>query len=270
MVKSFFLPLLCGAALWVAMPASGWTQTVQIIQTAQVLDLHTRPGVAQRLLLIQPADSDVRASVVLMVGRHRGLQLNPAGSLRWGAGNFLARSRGLFAARGLAIALVEAPSDRQNPPYSSGFRQSPEHAVDVKAVIAEMRQRFGKPVVLVGTSRGTQSVAAVALQLRDADGPDGLVLTASILKDPTSRALPEMPLAQLTLPILVVHHEQDGCGLCLDSDLDLLTAPLKAPLTVRRNTTGEPCEAMSHHGFNGLETNVVQDIADWIGVTVVR
>lgn len=257
-----------GVALWVVGLGMG------LAQTTQVLDLHTRPGVSQRVLLISPPPAEVQASVVLMVGGHGGLLMNPAGSLRWGAGNFLARSRTLFAERGLAVALVDAPSDRQNPPYLSGFRQSPDHAADLKAVVAELRQRFGKPVVLVGTSRGTQSVAAVALSLRDAGGPDGLVLTSSILKDPKSRALPEMPLAQLTVPILVAHHEQDGCSACLASDLPLLTAPITAPLTVRRYTggsnTGDPCEAMSHHGFNGLEAQVVQDIADWIRVAVVR
>lgn len=258
----------CGVALWAVGLGMG------LAQTTQVLDLHTRPGVSQRVLFITPPPAEVQASVVLMVGGHGGLLMNPAGSLRWGAGNFLARSRTLFAERGLAVALVDAPSDRQNPPYLSGFRQSPDHAADLKAVVAELRQRFGKPVVLVGTSRGTQSVAAVALSLRDAGGPDGLVLTSSILKDPKSRALPEMPLAQLTVPILVAHHEQDGCSACLASDLPLLTAPITAPLTVRRYTggsnTGDPCEAMSHHGFNGLEAQVVQDIADWIRVAVVR
>jgi hypothetical protein len=247
---------------------------VGLAQTTQVLDVNTRPGVSQRVLLISPRQADVQAAVVLMVGGHGGLLMTPAGSLRWGSGNFLARSRTLFAERGLAVALVDAPSDRQSPPYLSGFRQSPDHAADLKAVIAEMRQRFGKPVVLVGTSRGTQSVAAVALSLRDADGPDGLVLTASILKDPKSRALPEMPLAQLSLPILVAHHEQDGCSVCLASDLALLTAPITAPLAVRRYTggsnTGDPCDGMSHHGFNGLEAQVVQDIADWIRVAVIR
>jgi hypothetical protein len=27
---------------------------------------------------------------------------------------------------------------------------------------------------------------------------------------------------------------------------------------------GDPCEAMAYHGFNGIEPEVVEKIADWI------
>jgi hypothetical protein len=29
-------------------------------------------------------------------------------------------------------------------------------------------------------------------------------------------------------------------------------------------TRGDPCEAMAHHGYNGVEAKVVTDIARWI------
>lgn len=238
-----------------------------VASLAQTVDVPTRPGVTQRVLLVPPAQP-VKASVVLMVGGHGGLQISPSGELGWGAGNFLARTRALFAAQGLAVALVDAPSDRQRPPFLSGVRQEPDHTQDLKAVIVDMRQRFGKPVVLVGTSRGTQSVAAAALGLQDIGSPDGLVLTASILSDGKSRALPQMALDQLRLPVLVAHHEQDVCGVSRYGDLDLLTREITAPLTVLRyqggNDVGDACEARAYHGFNGLEARVVEDIAQWI------
>lgn len=244
-----------------------------VASLAQTVDVPTRPGVTQRVLKVPPAQP-VKASVVLMVGGHGGLQISPSGELGWGAGNFLARTRALFAAQGLAVALVDAPSDRQRQPFLSGVRQEPDHTQDLKAVIVDMRQRFGKPVVLVGTSRGTQSVAAAALGLQDSGSgsgsgsPDGLVLTASILSDGKSRALPQMALDQLRLPVLVAHHEQDVCGVSRYSDLDLLTRKITAPLTVLRyqggNDVGDACEARAYHGFNGLEARVVEDIAQWI------
>ena len=154
------------------------------------------------------APPQARAAVVLFAGGHGGLQIQPDGTLRWGAGNFLVRTRQLFADQGLAVVLVDAPSDRQGEPFLGGFRQSPEHTADVKAVIAWLRARSDVPVWLVGTSRGTQSVAYVATELSGREGPDGIVLTSSILSDRRSRPAPAMPLEKIRVPVLVVHHEE--------------------------------------------------------------
>ncbi len=250
--------------------AAGWSGA----QTAEVVDLPTRPGVTQRMLLLTPS-GPTYAAVVLLAGGHGGLQIAADGSIAWGEGHLTVRTRQQFAALGMMAALVDAPSDRQSPPYLSGFRQTPEHAQDLQAVIAELHKRTGKPVVLVGTSRGTQSAAWVALKSRDADAtqrPDGLVLTSTILTDRQTRAVPQMPLEQLTLPVLVSHHEQDGCKLCSFSEISAMTAKIKAPLKVLSyqggNNVGDPCEARAHHGFNGIESRVVADIAAWIRETM--
>ena len=238
----------------------------QVVQ--KTVDLPTRPGVTQRLLVLSPAAP--KAAVVLFAGGHGGLQLGPEGAIHWGRGNFLVRSRDLFAAQGLTVAVLDAPSDRQSPPYLSGQRQRPEHAADVKAVIAWLRESARVPVWLVGTSRGTQSVGYLATELAGKDGPDGIVLTASIVRDDKGRALPAMPLERIRVPVLVVHHEQDGCALCAFADVPALMAKLEA--APRRQllafnggeNRGDPCEAFAYHGFNGLERDVVEQVAAWI------
>lgn len=244
-------------------------------QTQQVRDLPTRPEVTQRYLWLEPAQFD--ATVVLLIGGNGLLNLSATGSMGAGAGNFLSRSRDKFLAQGLAVALVDAPSDRQSPPYLNGFRQTPEHATDLRAVMADIRSRTGKPVVLVGTSRGTQSAAAVAIAsaaTTQADGPDALVLTSSVLNDPKSRAVPQMELERLRLPVLVVHHQDDSCRICQFSDLSLLTAKLQTPFKLLTyqggKNTGDPCEAFAYHGYNGIEAQVVQDIAAWIRATLMH
>lgn len=234
----------------------------------QVVDIPTRPGITQRMLVLTPPAP--RAAVVLFAGGHGGLQLFPNGSFRWGEGNFLVRTRQQFAQQRLLVAIVDAPSDRQSPPFLSGFRQRPEHAADIKAVIAWVRTQANVPVWLVGTSRGTQSAAYVATQLNGVDGPNGLVHTSTILADEKSRPVPAMPLKTLRIPVLVVHHEQDGCDLCpydqvaaLMQGLDPL--PKKQLLTIKDGINrGDPCEAQSYHGFNGLDNDVVTQIAGWI------
>jgi hypothetical protein len=238
-------------------------------QTApKVADLPSRAGVTQRILVLTPAAP--KAVVVLLAGGHGGLQIAPDGAFKWGAGNFLIRSRQLFVDQGLMVAVVDAPSDRQGPPFLNGFRQTPEHVQDLKAVIGWLREQTKLPVWLVGTSRGTQSAAYAATQLQGADGPDGIVLTSTILTDRSSRPVPAMELTSLHIPVLVVHHEQDGCALCRFSDTaglmeKLVTAPRQQLLTFKGgNDKGDPCDAFAHHGFNGLESDVVSQTAAWV------
>jgi hypothetical protein len=112
--------------------------------TQKVVDIPTRPGVTQRMIVLTPPAP--KAAVVLLAGGHGGLQIYPNGSMGWGGGNFLVRSRQMFADHGLVVAIVDAPSDHQYPPYLSGFRQTPEHVADLKAVIAWLRENARVPV----------------------------------------------------------------------------------------------------------------------------
>ncbi|MDB5868812.1 MAG: hypothetical protein JWP96_1144, partial [Polaromonas sp.] len=164
------LKLLVGAFL-LALLSHGHAQVIQ-----KVVDIPTRPGVTQRMIVLSPAEP--KAAVVLIPGGHGGLQVFSNGSMKWGEGNFLVRTRQLFADQGLLVAVIDAPSDRQAPPFLQGFRQKPEHVADIKAVIAWLRDTAKVPVWLVATSRGTQSAGYAATELTGADGPDGIVLSS--------------------------------------------------------------------------------------------
>jgi hypothetical protein len=101
-------------------------------------------------------------------------------------------------------------------------------------------------------------------------GPDGLVLYSTILTDNKGRPVPAMPLGNLRIPVLVVHHEQDGCRHCAFNDVPdlmekLANAPRKQllPITGGENR-GDPCESFAHHGFNGLDREIVGQTAAWI------
>jgi hypothetical protein len=234
----------------------------------QVVEIPTRPGVTQRFVYLAP--DRPKAAVILLAGGHGGLQISGGDSFKWGKGNFLVRSRQLFASQGLAVAVVDAPSDRQWPPFLGGFRQTDQHVADIKAVIGWLKQST-LPVWLVGTSRGTQSAAYIATQLGvAAGGPDGLVLTSTILADKSSRAVPEMPLDRLAIPVLAVHHEQDACKVSAYSQISYLmnklaVIPTKELVIMKGgSSSGDPCEAFAYHGFNGLEHAVVAKIATWI------
>ncbi|WP_246327015.1 alpha/beta hydrolase [Burkholderia guangdongensis] len=235
----------------------------------KIVDLPTRPGVTQRILFISPEAP--KAAAILYAGGHGGLQLDRDGKFGWGEDNFLVRTRMLFVNNGIAVAVIDAPSDRQSAPYLNGFRLTREHADDARAVIAWLREQMHVPVWLVGTSRGTQSVASIAIALADGGGVDGIVLTSTILRDDRGGdPVTNMNLADIKIPVLVVHHEEDGCKYCPVSETDSLMRKLtqspRANLMIVSGgmSQGDPCEAFGYHGFNGIEGAVVNAISAWM------
>lgn len=232
--------------------------------SAELLDLPTRPRVTQQVL-VEPAPA-TRAVAILFAGGHGGVRFAGDGTPETLRGNFLVRSRALWHAHGIATATLGLPSDRGRPPFlDDPFRLSAEHAADVGAVVQTLRKRFNAPVWLVGTSRGTLSAAAVALNLaqKGAAAPDGVVLTASM----TSVA--DLPIDTFAMPVLLAAHRQDTCAATDYRDLRRITLRLRAPrhevlAFSGGRSTGPACEAFAYHGFNGIEDEVVAAIARWM------
>ncbi|MBK6006210.1 alpha/beta hydrolase [Ramlibacter ginsenosidimutans] len=253
------------AGLAVALPA------LTFAQAAEVVDLPTRAGVTERLLVLPNATPT--AVAVLLTGGNGHLDIAGNGFIRRDA-NFLVRSRDLFAQQGFAVVVVDVPSDHASPPYLGGdFRASPEHAADLGAVVAWARGRFGKPVWVIGTSRGTQSAATAGLRLQGAQAPDGIVLTSTIMGrsrfgDSTAPPLTELDLTGLKQPVLVVHHAHDPCGVCPPERLPELMKHLPASAVLKTvdggASRGAACDPWSHHGYNGIENQVVGAVAAWM------
>ncbi len=227
--------------------------------------LGTRPGVTLRFLHLK--QEQPVAAVVHFVGEHGKLNLGSGGA-SWGTGNFLYRTRQLWADQGFNVAIVDAPSDRLSGDGYFGFRQTREHAQDIAALLAFLRRDAPVPVWLVGTSRGTTSAAFGAIALKQ-NGPDGVVVTSSITN--SGGNLPRMNLKQITVPILVVHNEDDQCTFTPYAEVPQIMAGLtnskKAELMTFKGGSGmkgDPCDPISYHGYIGIEPAVVSRIASWI------
>jgi pimeloyl-ACP methyl ester carboxylesterase len=235
----------------------------------RVVDIPTRTNINQRLLIISP-DTAASAAVVLFAGNHGGLQISEDGNFGWGENNFLVRSRNLFADQNFLVVIVDAPSDRQSLPFLKGFRQGNKHVEDIRIIISWIRENFKIPVWLIGSSRGTQSVAYSSIKLTDKNEmPNGIVLTSTILDD-AGYEVPLLPLENLRIPVLVIHHEQDACMCCsIDSIPKLMEKinliPDKELIIMNGGSTrGDPCTSFTYHGFNEIESIVVSEIANWI------
>ena len=242
--------------------------------SADLVSIQTPRGVKQAFILITPSQKPV-ASVILFAGGDGALGLTGASSMNWGAQNFLVRTRNMFAARGLLVAVVDAPSDHKDG-MNAVFRMSPGHARDIEAVAAHLKKQADVPVWLVGTSMGTFSAAGGAIAAKSISG---LVLTSTITRSKpdwmiarTHRdGVASMALAQISVPVLIVSHRKDGCNLTPAADAqklkDRLTKAAKAEIALLDGgaaAVSDPCEGKSQHGFNGIEAQAVDAIAKFI------
>jgi len=229
------------------------------VHAAETWPLQTPRGVTQPVLVEVP--DKPRAAVVLFAGGNGGVLFsgNELSSFR---GNFLLRSRAEFLKQGFVVAIIGAPSDRSAPGYlDDKFRVSKEHADDVLVVVSALRKQFGVPIWLIGTSRGTLSAASTGLRL--GKGTDGVVLTS------TMADVVDLPIDRFEVPVLMVHHEGDGCRETYYREAKRTASRIKAPRTELvavsgGKSEGNPCQAMAYHGFNGIEAEVVATIATWM------
>lgn len=243
-------------------PADAGQEALRIIET--------RPGVTVRMLLTRPENP--AASVVLFAGGHGRLGLDLSGQMAWGRGNFLVRSRRLFPRHGLAVATVDAPSDRQGANgMRYGFRGGADHGRDIAAIVRYLGDRFQRPVWLIGTSRGSASAANGGIRLTKPSALGGIVLSSTVtVANSKGVNVLDMDLDAIRKPVLIAHHRRDGCRVTPFANTGKLTQALEnAASTVLLAYSGgragrNPCEGRSHHGFLGIENRVVRDIAAWI------
>lgn len=240
---------------------------------ARLVSVKTPRGATQAFILIKP--DKPAASVILFAGGHGALGLKDAASMKWGARNFLVRSRDKFAAQNLMVAVVDTPSDRTQG-MNAIFRMGGAHAGDIAAVAAHLKKEAYVPVWLVGTSMGTFSAAAGAI---GGKGIDGLVLTSAITRSKPDWKIAQshrdgvasMPLTQVKVPTLILFHRDDGCDITPAADAPKLAKRLSNArkvetvlLTGGSPPISEPCEAQSAHGFLGIEAQAVNTIAKFI------
>ncbi len=238
----------------------------------EIVTLPTRDGVNQSFLLTVPADGKPAAVAILLPGGGGNINLRAKGGrLAFSPGNFLVRTRDEFARRGIAAAVVDAPSD-QSSGMSDGFRSGSDHARDIGLVLADVKKRFpGLAVYLAGTSRGTVSAAYVGRAM----GTDvaGVVLTSSVYLATGGRrgggqaGLSGFDFADIKAPVLLVHHAEDGCNNTPYREARKLADARQYPLiTVNDGNppTSGPCDPFSAHGYLGKEPATVEAMVNWM------
>ena len=235
----------------------------------ELLSIPTRSGVTLSYLLDRDPTTTPKVVVVSFIGGAGRIELAARaqkGSIKFGpSANFLIRIRDQMTDADGADAIVDSPSDQLHDGMSDRFRLGSEHAADIRALIGELKQRFpGAKIFLLGTSRGSISAAALGASLGDI--VQGVVLSSTVTNaDRMGSALSGFDFSSIKVPVLLVHHRDDGCRTSPYYGAERLAK--RFPLVSVSGgdpPQSDPCEAMSQHGYLGREGPTAQAIRNWM------
>ena len=231
--------LLCGVLLLLACVARPALASDQLVTSARTAGgetipyiLTSKPGTPAYAVILMPGGKGI-LSPRMMDGR-------PVFS---GGGNFLIRSRELFADGRFVAVSTDATS-------------TPDRML---AIIRDLQARYGQiAIYIIGTSRSTEATMALAKPL---DGwAAGFVHTSSM------SAIAGFDPRGLKSRQLIVLHTNDACRVTSPSSGMASHSKYGTELIEMSGgtSTGNDCEAAAHHGYNGIEQATVDKIKAWI------
>lgn len=240
MKKNIYFLLVCLVLL-----ASKWTyaSTDTFVDSA-----HYEDGEKIPYLLTTASTQAPNYVLVLMPGGNgqMHIQMNPDGSIYFqGGGNFLIRSRSIFADNEFATVSLDA--DRS--------------AKRMLAVIADIHSKFPvAKIYIVGTSNGTFATMSLSKNI------DGQV--AGFIHTSSRSSISDLDTRNSKSRNLIVTHKFDGCRNTSPSASIENHSIYGTDLIIVEGgiDVGDPCLAMAHHGYNGIEVETIQKIKDWIKI----
>jgi len=245
--------------------------TIRIAFAALTLLFGGLPATAQTVVqdiggtqVLFSGPASPRAIIFAFAGGNGTVAFDSAGNITHGANGFMLRTEPLWLAQGFAFATLASSSSLL------GQRHTPAYAATIGRAIDFIRTRANAPVWLVGTSYGSVAAANGAAHLGGKVA--GVVLTSSVAGQTHAvETVFDSDLGAIAVPALIVANRGDTCpvagpGFAPQILQALARSPRKDIIYVESHQIqSEPCEAMSPHGYLGIESDVVQRISAWIG-----
>lgn len=191
-----------------------------------------------------------KAALIVMAGGHGRLGITSDGQITTLATNQVVRTRGAYQARGIATLTVDS-------------------GVDFGAAVAYMRQ-FAPKVGLLATSRGTQRAGEMLASASGDQRPDFVILTSGFYMPGNGASVVGSLGTPDKLPrTLVIHHRNDECRVTPPGGVEPFKAWGGGKVRVvwlsggksgagdDEDGGGRVCGAQSHHGFLGIDGQVV-------------
>lgn len=235
----------------------------------ELVVLETRPKVTTRVLLTKP--TGVPKGIVLHFPGGEGFLVNANGS-------FYGAFRRELAAAGFVAAILDVPSDYPGGlggqgEYAERFRLSAELTQDVRVVANILHTRWPTPVYLMGHSMGTISASHLAASLEDKRLAGVILLGSPSERGPQASwiSVPNAALNRITVPVVVVHHRNDGCNGSTFATASryprLFTASPRVgfiEVVGGESSSANPCSGNNYHSFFGRRTEVINGVLSWI------
>ena len=183
--------------------------------------------------------------------------------------NFLKRYKDNFVEKGIAFYLF--PNANSDTKASYPRRISEDRIGRLNELVKYISNINDKPIFIIGFSRGAVDAGFYAKKYPD--NISGIILASGIYKNDSNKAknfsMEKIIGKKIKVDTLVVHHEKDLCRVTkykyAKSFFKKLKAPKKSLLNYTGGTgTGRECGPYHHHGFEGIELKVANDIAKWI------
>ena len=204
----------------------------------------------------------IKAAAILFAGGEGNIGID-VNNKTVKSNNFLVRTRELFAELGILTITPDAPSDMMSLKNGRNYL---DYRTDISFLIKEIRNETTKPIWLIGTSRGSNTVGYHAAGLKI----QGVALTATVTEG-NNDTIHDTDFSKIMVPALVVHHKNDLCHVSPSSGAQdvfesLTHSSKKHILLFEKGEIGEgrACGATTFHGFLGIEKQVVGAMTEWM------
>ncbi|MCI6529736.1 MAG: hypothetical protein MR428_01385 [Mesosutterella sp.] len=213
---------------------------------SESLETASCPGMTVPYVLDRAGEGSPRYMLILFPGGD-GI-VNPR---RDAEGRIVYRKKDNFLLRARSAAVDEE--------FAAAAADSTTNLGRFRCLASDLKARFpSADLYLIGTSRGTRSTMSLAPDIQDV--VKGVIHTSSL------SMIADFDTRKLKNRQLIVHHRRDGC-----EATDFESARRSAEkygtdfIAVDGGTDDGPdCQPFSHHGFAGMEREVVDLIKAWI------
>ena len=232
----------------------------------------SKSPVIQRAILLKPS---IPSDTALLFYRGWSGIANIKSENDWHRNlNFLKNNTNLFAQAGIALVVMDCPSDENrigagNTPLgcSDDYRSSKKHAEDVRKILALLKEKYGiNNFFIMGHSYGAISSKWLARNL-GTEIQGSIHSAAQTVASPRMRAYgysaESFDMSSLKAPSLNIHHGDDQC----------IYTPYSTVLAYSKNNlitvkggipNGDVCGGGHYHSFEGREEVSTKAIIQWI------
>lgn len=188
--------------------------------------------------------------------------------------NFFSKSIDEVLDAGLTLVLMDCPSDQGgvsggNPQRCNDtYRQSAQHAGDVRRVMAHLRDKHGiSRFFIIGHSYGTVSSRWLAIHL--GDDIQGSIHSATMTGNnhspggQHSTSIPRIDMGKVKTPYVYLHNEDDQCRSTSYSTVKSIAG--ERLITLKGGEpTGDVCGGRHYHSYAGIELQAARAVVKWV------